>query len=197
VPKGWRVSSPLVIQAGHMQAKGTVSDINGSPSWTTAAKISATAEIDGKKVTHPAGEMSGVRNIIDETVIVSLQPAGADHSAPAFERNHTTAPREITISPGETISAWVVVKRGSAKGALRFDVENLPHGIVVDNLGLSGITLLEGQDTGEIFIKAAAWVPETDRLAFAVCRDAGKQASLPVLVHVRRKGLAAEADAKP
>ena len=57
--------------------------------------------------------------------------------------------------------------------------------------------MLEGQDSGEIFIKAAPWVSETDRLAFAVSRDAGKQASLPVLIHVRRKGLAAEVNAKP
>jgi hypothetical protein len=59
--------------------------------------------------------------------------------------------------------------------------------MVVDNLGLNGITLLEGQDAGEIFLKAAPWVPQIDRLAFAVCREAGKQASLPILLHVRNK----------
>ena len=185
-----------VIQAGHLQAKGSVSALPNAAKWTPA-KISATAEIGGKKITHPAGEIAGVKAEGDAPVVVSLQPAGADHSAPAFQRDDAAVSREITIAPGETVSAWVIVKRGSAKGALRFDVENLPHGVVVDNLGLNGITLLEGQDAGEIFIKAAPWVPEADRLAVLVCRDVGKQASLPVLLHVRRKGLAAEVDAKP
>ena len=196
VPEGWRVTSPLVIQAGHLQAMGSISALPGAAKWTPV-KISATAEVDGKRVAHPAGEISGVTIAGEAPVVVSLQPAGADHNAPEFSRSDAAKPAEVTIEPGETVGAWVVLKRGSAKGALRFDVENLPHGIVVDNLGLNGITLLEGQDAGEIFIKAASWVPETDRLAFAVCRDEGKQASLPVLVHVRRKGLAAEVNAKP
>ncbi len=196
VPQGWHVTSPLVIQAGHLQAKGTVSALPGAGKWTPA-KISATAEIGGQKIAHPAGEIAGVKAEGEAPILVSLQPASVDHNAPEFQRDDTAVPREITIAPGETISAWVVVKRGSAKGALRFDVENLPHGVVVDNLGLNGITLLEGQDAGEIFLKAAPWVPETDRPAFAVCRESGKQASLPVLLHVRRKGLAAEVNGKP
>ncbi|MEO6787061.1 MAG: hypothetical protein ABI318_13095, partial [Chthoniobacteraceae bacterium] len=206
VPQGWRATSPLVIQAGHLQAKGSISALSGAgmpmpgaAKWTPA-KISATAEVDGKKITHAAGEIAGVKLEGEAPVVVSLQPAGADHNAPEFSRGAQSdgaKPAEITVAPGETVSAWIVLKRGSAKGALRFDVENLPHGVVVDNLGLNGITLLEGQDAGEIFIKAARWVPETDRPAFAVCRDAGKQASLPVIVHVRRKGLAAEVNAKP
>ncbi len=203
VAQGWHVSSPLVIQAGHLQAKGTVSALSTAAQATpktaqwTPAKISATAEIGGKKIVHPAGEIAGVEAKGEAPIVVSLQPAGADHHALAFARDDAAVPREMMITPGETISAWVVVKRGSAKGALRFDVENLPHGVVVDNLGLNGITLLEGQDAGEIFIKAASWVPDADRLAFVVCRDVGKQASLPVLLHVRRKGLAAEVNAKP
>ncbi len=193
VPEGWRVSNPIVIQAGHLVAKGSISVLPGAANWSPA-KISATAEVGGKNLTHAAGEIASVKAQGDAPVIVSLQPAGANHDVPGFSRSDDAKPAEITITPGETVSAWIVLKRGSAKGALRFDVENLPHGIVVDNLGLSGITLLEGQDSGEIFIKAAAWVPETDRLAFAVCRDAGKQASLPILLHVRRKGLAAGVD---
>ncbi len=203
VPEGWTVTSPLVIQAGHLQAKGSISALANAatpmPTATkwTAAKIFASAEIDGKKVTHSAGEITGMKADGAAPLIVSLQPAGADHSEPQFSRNEGGKPAEITIAPGETVSAWVVLKRASAKGALRFDVENLPHGIVVDNLGLNGITLLEGQDAGEIFIKAAPWVTEMDRPAFAVSRDSGKQASLPVIVHVRRKGLAAGLENKP
>ncbi len=199
VPESWRVTSPIVIQAGHLVAKGSISALPNAAKWS-AAKISATAEIGGKKITHAAGEIANVKLEGEAPMIVSLQPAGANNDAPPFSRSvqgDGEKLAEITIAPGETVSAWVVLKRGSAKGALRFDVENLPHGVVVDNLGLNGITLLEGQDAGEIFIKAASWVPETDRLVFAVSRESGKQASLPVLLHVRRKGLAESVDAKP
>lgn len=195
VPEGWRVTSPIVIQAGHLVAKGSISALPNAAKWS-AAKISANAEVGGKKITHAAGEIAGVKLEGEAPMIVSLQPAGASNDAPPFSRSDEEKPAEITIAPGEAVSAWVVLKRGSAKGALQFDVENLPHGVVVDNLGLNGITLLEGQDAGEIFIKAAPWVPETDRLVFAVSRESGKQASLPVLVHVRRKGLAESANAR-
>jgi hypothetical protein len=59
--------------------------------------------------------------------------------------------------------------------------------VIVDNLGLNGITLLTGQNEGEIHLKAEPWVPETSRLIFAQTREAGKQTSLPVVLHVRHK----------
>jgi len=40
----------------------------------------------------------------------------------------------------------------------------------------------------EIFLTAAKWVPETDRFCFAIENQAGKQTSLPVLLHVRKPG---------
>jgi len=186
VPAGWQVTTPLVIQAGHLRARGSVSALPGAAKWT-AAKISAVAEIDGKKVSHAAGEIGAVKLEAEAPLVVSLQPSGADHSAPPFHRSDVTGVAEITIAPGAILPAWIVVKRNGVKTALRFDVENLPHGVVVDNLGLNGITLLEGQDSGEIFLKAAAWVPETDRLVYAVCREAGKQASPPFVLRVRSK----------
>jgi hypothetical protein len=188
VPEGFHMTTPLVIQAGHLRARGSISALTGAATWTPVS-VTATAEIGDRKVIRSAGEIGALKLEGEGPVIVSMQPATADHSAPAFRRGEPGSPYEITIAPGETVPAWIVLARNSAKTALRFDVENLPHGVVVDNLGLNGITLLEGQESGEIFLKAAGWVPETDRLAFAVCREAGKQASLPVLIRVRAKTL--------
>jgi WD40 repeat protein len=186
LPAGWHVTSPLVIQAGHLRARGSITALAGAAAWKSP-KLSASAQIDGRRVVRDLTGLESAKVEGDAPVIVSLQPAGIEHAAPAFNPGEPSKPREITISPGEIIPAWIVLKRGSAKGALQFDVENLPHGVVVDNLGLNGITLLEGQDAGEIFLKASPWVPEGDRPAIAVCRDAGKQASLPILLHVKRR----------
>ncbi len=186
LPAGWHVTSPLVIQAGHLRARGSITALAGAAPWK-GPKISASAEIGGQRVSREVPGFAPAKVEGDAPVFLSLQPAGGDHTAPPFNPAEPSKPSEITISPGEIIPAWIVIKRASAKTALRFDVENLPHGVVVDNLGLNGITLLEGQDAGEIFLKAAPWVPEVDRLAFAVCREAGKQASLPILLRVRNK----------
>jgi hypothetical protein len=99
-------------------------------------------------------------------------------------------PFEITVSPGEIIPAWIKIRRTGGNGAggdIRFDVQNLPHGVIVDNLGLNGITLLARQNEGEIHIKAEPWVEEMDRLVFAKTRGFGEQTSLPVILHVRKK----------
>ena len=39
----------------------------------------------------------------------------------------------------------------------------------------------------EIFLTAAKWVPETDRPCYAIANEAGKQTSLPLMLHVRKK----------
>jgi hypothetical protein len=74
---------------------------------------------------------------------------------------------EITISPGETISAIVKVERSGFEGEINFGSEyagrNLPHGVYIDNIGLNGMTLLAGESEREFFITAAKWVPETTR----------------------------------
>ena len=186
VPEGWHATTPLVIQAGHLQARGSLTALPGAVPWTPA-QIVAHAQVGGKDFTRTVGDFGKVKLEKEAPIVIALQAAGEGQAAPAFQLADPAKPLELTIAPGEIIPVWVVVKRNSAKGAVRFDVENLPHGVVVDNLGLSGITLLEGQDAGEIFIKAAPWVAATNRLAFAVSRDSGKQASLPILLRVREQ----------
>jgi hypothetical protein len=67
-----------------------------------------------------------------------------------------------------------------------FTVDNLPHGVIVDNIGLNGVLIPKGQDARQIFLTAAKWVPDTDRLCFAKAAQADTQTSLPILLHIRR-----------
>lgn len=97
-------------------------------------------------------------------------------------------PLELTIAPGQTIPAWLRVQRNGHDDLITFTVENLPHGIIVDNIGLNGVLIPKGQNEREIFLTAAKWVPETDRLCYAVEGQAGRQTSRPVLLHVRKPG---------
>ena len=79
----------------------------------------------------------------------------------------------------------VKVERNGFKGRMRFDVENLPHGVIVDNIGLNGVLIPKGENERQIFLTAAKWVSEMDRFCYAIENQAGRQTSLPVLLKVR------------
>ena len=197
IPEGYQVSQPLIIQAGHLNARGTLVALPGAKAleaaeWTKV-KVLATAKIADQPVTRDVNNLGTPTIAKDPQIYVALEPAAPGDTlekvtpATPLQAQDPAKPFEITIAPGEIIPAWVKIKRNDANGDLRFDVDNLPHGVIVDNLGLSGITILAGKNEGEIALRAEPWVTEQDRLCFAISRDAGRQSSLPVMLHVRMK----------
>ena len=58
--------------------------------------------------------------------------------------------------------------------------------MIVDNIGLNGVLIPKGENERQIFLTAAKWVPETDRLCYAVENQVGRQTSSAVLLHVRK-----------
>jgi hypothetical protein len=197
VPDGFKLSTPLIVQAGHQSARGTLYALANAAAAPAAAwanvKVSAVATVAGEKIERTATGFAGVKVGAAPKLYLALEPVAPgdtlEHlSKPTpIQEQDPAKPFEITIAPGEIVPAWIKVKRNGEAGDLRFDVENLPHGVIVDNLGLNGITLLANQNEGEIALKAARWVQEMDRLCFAVSRGAGGQTSLPVMLHVRKK----------
>jgi hypothetical protein len=124
--------------------------------------------------------------------VVFLQPAqeGKPHTEPPAT---PAKPYEITIAPGQRVPAWLRVARNGNNGLLGLNVESLPHGVIVDSIGLNGVQVREGENEREIFLSCANWVPEQDRLCHAVTGSAGGAesadsipASFPVLLKVRR-----------
>jgi WD40 repeat protein len=101
-------------------------------------------------------------------------------------------PAEVVIAAGGGAVCKLHVERRGIKDRIQFDVDNLPHGVIVDNIGLSGILVPEGQTEQTLYLNAASWVPETDRLFYAVAKVDGDQASLPVLLHVRKPASSAK-----
>ena len=65
----------------------------------------------------------------------------------------------------------------------------------VDNIGLNGLTLLQGETERTFFITAAKWLSETTRPFHLRSEVEGNQTSWPVILHIRnRRDIAA---AKP
>jgi len=189
LPPGFMASTPLVIQTGQVEAKGTLHALAGAmqPGGTNmpAVKVTATAMVDGKPVTKDVNDFGKITVGEKPKLFVFMEPAGG---AIITDTNSTSAPKpfELTIAPGGRVPAWLKVRRNGHDDLITFSVENLPFGIIVDNIGLNGVLIPKGEDERGIFLTSEKWVPETDRLCYAVEGQTGKQTSLPVLLHVRK-----------
>jgi WD40 repeat protein/mono/diheme cytochrome c family protein len=193
VPEGFFASSPLVIEAGHDLASGS---LYASPAAKADAdwsklQINACAVIGGKKICKPVSGFKKPALASGKKLLVFLEPD--QNGKPLMRQAQELKALEITITPGQTVKAWLRVDRNRNDSLISFDVHNLPHGIIVDNIGLSGVQVREKEDVREIFLAAAKWVPEQDRLIHAAVisaraeqDSAGVQTSFPVLLKVRK-----------
>ncbi|HEV7226700.1 MAG TPA: pre-peptidase C-terminal domain-containing protein, partial [Pirellulales bacterium] len=179
LPPGFTASTPLVIQAGHFEARAELNAaadaVAPAPEAWQAVKVTAQAEINGQPVKKDVAGFGQVKLEPKPNLLVRLEPA------------------ELTIAPGTTISATLKVERNGFKDRIQFEVDGLPHGVIVDNIGLSGVLIPEGQSERQIFLTCSKWVSNLDRPFYAVATNAGAQASAPVVLHVRRPDTLAEA----
>ena len=63
---------------------------------------------------------------------------------------------------------------------------NLPHGIIVDDIGLSGVLVREKEFERPIVLRAESWVPEQERLFYATAQVEGNQSTRPLVIKVTR-----------
>jgi dipeptidyl aminopeptidase/acylaminoacyl peptidase len=189
LPPGFTVSTPLVIEAGHFETFGTLFAAADAPETTDAngaqTKLIASATIDGKTVTKELKNFGRIKLAPKPKVFVSLEPYSVAEKTAQGDAG-AKKPLEITIAPGQTVPAWLKITRNGHTDLLTFSVDNLPHGVIVDNIGLNGVLIEKGLNERQIFLTAAKWVGETDRYCYAVENQAGRQTSLPVLLHVRK-----------
>ena len=153
IPEGYTLSQPVVIQAGHTQAKAVLTALPTAKPvadevWKKL-KWSARGKIGGSDVVKPMEGFASVTLEEKPKLTVKLEPA------------------ELTIAPGQTISAKLSIQRNGFTDRMNFEVQNLPHGVIVADVGLNGVLIPAGQSERQIFITCYDWVPETDRLAFA------------------------------
>ncbi len=182
LPSGWIASTPLVIQAGHREAEGVL--------FATSDAKQPSAE-DLKRITLGAKGMIGTSEVV--------KPVGGFGQITLKEKPKLLVhlePAELVIAPGATISAMLRVERNGHDDLVTFSVDNLPHGVIVDNIGLNGVLMPKGENERQIFITADSWVGETSRSCFAVENQVGNQCSTPVMLHVRRPAPLADAASK-
>ena len=194
LPPGFSVSSPIVIEANQHIAYGTINALSDAPQPTPenakATKVTATATVNGVETTVDVNSFGGIKLADAPKILVAIGPDANDAdkaAAPEFAKPNAF---EITIAPGETVTARVHIKRQEGfNNRIGFEplAQNLPHGIIVDHVGLNGLLIVEGTSERQFFITAADWVPETTRVFHLRSKEEGGQTSWPIIVHVKRK----------
>jgi hypothetical protein len=174
LPAGFSVSSPVIMQAGRVEARAvlnaTADAAQPAPEAWKQVKITAKANIAAQSVIKEVNSLGEVKLADKPNLIVRLEPA------------------DVTVAPGTTVTATLKVERNGFNDRVQFDVDNLPHGVIVDNIGLNGVLIPEGQSERQIFLTCARWVPDVDRKFYALANNAGGQSSLPITLHVRHPG---------
>ena len=182
LPSGFQASSPVVIEAGLYEAHSVLTAAKDAPEPTASdwerITVLATAEISGQLTTRTIGGLGEVKLDKPAPIRVTLVPD---------DPRWATDDQGLVIEPGTTITAKIIVERNGHQDDVRFDVDNLPHGIIVDNIGLSGVLVRKQETERQIFLTARPWVPSTDRLIHAVAQGVGNQASPAVRLSVRQR----------
>lgn len=175
LPDGLSVSTPVVIEAGHESASVVLTAVAGATTPTVeslnATSITATASVDGRLISRPV-EPPGKLDVAENPKV---------HLTLASEQGE-----EIVLRPGESVTAMLQLERDGFDEQLNVDIDNLPHGVIVDHIGLNGVLIRKGENRRQIVLSCANWVPATTRQIFAVGRGQGDPASSPVVLRVVR-----------
>ncbi|MBA61023.1 MAG: hypothetical protein CMJ76_01540 [Planctomycetaceae bacterium] len=91
---------------------------------------------------------------------------------------------EVNIVPGQETQIRLSVERRGFAGRIAFDVFNLPHGVIVNDIGLNGVLIVEGQTQRTVFLAAEDWIPEQSRLFYAQANVEGNQCTLAMRLNV-------------
>jgi hypothetical protein len=119
-------------------------------------RVQATAETNGQTITRAL-------NTEDRVAIVSV--------APAPELMVWTEPAQVTLEPGGSAYVNIKIKREREfAGRVPFDVRNLPHGVIVTDVGLNGVMITEEEITQRFRLAAEDWVAPMEQPVFVVGR---------------------------
>ncbi len=193
LPDSLSVPGGLTIEAGQDRAHTLLSAGEAFAGLTEAdaagVTITARGEVGGKGVERTVGVLPPVQPL-DKKMRVALKPDGESG------RVADDGILEFTIRPGETITALVTVERNGFTGEVPFGKEdagrNLPHGVYVDNIGLSGLRIQEGRSEQRVFITSAKIVPETTRMFHLITTVEGGHGTPSARIRVVRDTVAAK-----
>ncbi len=192
VPPGFAVTTPLVIAEGLYEAYGVINALDGATAPTEEQlkeiKVTATATVCGQERTKEVNSLGTIKLADKPKVVAYFDPVGQASSLP--DPNADTAGKMpaplVTIAPGGTVTLKLRVERNGFDGRIAFEAANLPHGIIVDDIGLSGVLVREKEFERPIVLRAESWVPDQERLFYATAQVEGNQSTRPLVIQVKK-----------
>lgn len=189
-PPGFFIPSPIVIEEGQIEARGVIHAAADAPQPTAEnakqTKLLATTTIAGETIEREVGSLGEIKLAGPPKLTSEILPV--EGGAVPLDTS-PGGPLEFEIAPGETIQLKVALHRNGHGGIVDFGKEgagrNLPYGAYVDNLGLNGLLLLDGQMERRFFITADAVTQPQSRWFHLNTGVDGGQTTRPVLLHVR------------
>ncbi len=187
LPPGFTATTPLVIEAGHRTATGTIfaaaDAVKPTDKNASLVKVTATAEIAGRSVSKPIGDLGKISLAEQPKLSVQLLPEPQKNALANSPSTENGIP-VIMMTPGSTVSARLKIDRKDFKGSVSLEVLNLPHGVIVDNIGLNAVLIPENESERQIFLTAAPWVGEINRPIYAIAKTDKNATSAPVLFKI-------------
>ena len=146
------------------------------------APINRTPMIDGREVIQELGSLGDLK--LAEKPKLTVAILDADGKGPTVPGE----PLTFKIRPGETIQARVKADRHDFADRIELGGDdsgrNLPFGCYVDNIGLNGLLIVEGQSEREFVITASPVAKPGRRLFHLRATADGGQCSAPVILEV-------------
>ncbi len=119
-------------------------------------RVQATADVSGRTITR---ELNTEERI---TFASSASPP---------ELFVWTEPAQVTLEPGGHAYVTIKIKRDREfAGRVVFDVRNLPHGVIVTDVGLNGVMIPEEETTQRFRLAAENWAAPMEQPVFVVGR---------------------------
>ncbi|MEO1992039.1 MAG: hypothetical protein ABGW78_08930, partial [Pirellulales bacterium] len=196
LPTGLMFHGPIEIEEDQFRAVGLLTAATDAPSPTEAensmVEVQATATAgDHLAIQQPTQSLDNLGNITvhDAPKITCTILPSATLEKKKKDASSLIQPTVFTIHPGETIRAKVVTTRHDFDGRIPFGTNtdagrNLPYGVYVDNLGLNGLLVVEGQDEREFFLTASPVARPGKRFFHLKTSADGGQCSRPAIIEV-------------
>jgi hypothetical protein len=184
LPPGVRASA-TTIPPGQDSATVILSASAQLPDWRTATpfKIEGHGWVRGHELVRIADPEMPLR-------VAALMPPP--------DLVVTTQPREIALAAGQTATVTIRVTRENGfKGRVPCDVDNLPPGVRVVNIGLNGVLVHSRESSHTFTLKAESWAQPVTQPIYVVgqveSNSSTSHASLPIVLKVEGRTQVANA----
>ena len=193
LPLGISAVGPVEVELNNMKAFVTLhasQDAKLEKSSANAPILTATAVIDGKRIIRESN-IGPIELVPPLKLSVAFKVTPNSSPSPEPKKTDVTSIPKVSIRPGETTTAEILITRAGHQGRVNFGKEdaalNLPFGVYVDNTGLNGVLIPPNKNSRTIFLTAESWVKPCTRLIFVRAGEAGNPCSNPIRLTVLPK----------